>query len=94
MDDVVAIVRHARELIGVSLGQDIRPFVMRGGFEVRPCARMTVQALAVVIRLIELDIFGFGDRAEIVDVKVANTVQLGPNPADWLPSFTTSFRRA
>ena len=47
----------------------------------RASAGVTVQAFAIVVGLIELDVFGPRRRAEILDVNMAQTSELGAKSA-------------
>src|SRR5437870_6080028 len=70
VDDIVAIIRHARKLVGIRLPEHIRSFMVLGSLEVRAGAGVTMQALAVVIRLVEPDVLGLRNGAEILEQHV------------------------
>src|SRR5215472_11643654 len=78
----MAAAREARKLVCLDRREKRWVCGMHRTFLKRTGARMTMQALPIVVRLIQLDVRRLGRLSQVVDVEMAQAADLGLDTAE------------
>ncbi len=81
MNCVVAVGGHAGQLVGRDLAHGLRRFSVLGFLFEGAHSGVAVQAFAIVVRGVELDVGGLRNGADVLDVNVAESAELGMESA-------------